>query len=103
MDGRSHSRTRALLQWGAVGNLAPAVSRRPLRSQTQWGAHVQSWAQVEAGGSPGQRVEAALEVQVVSGLAEELTRFLVPTLRDIIKKSINQSMLYAFQSVIFLS
>lgn len=60
----------------------------------QWGAHVQSWAQVEAGGSPGQRVEAALEVQVVSGLVEELTRFLVLMLKDIIKIKIkNQSII----------
>lgn len=100
MGGRSHFRTRALLQWGAVGNLAPAVSHHPLRWQTQWGAHVQSWAQVEAGGSPGQRVEAALEAQGVSGLAEELTRFLVQTLKNIFEKnqSINQPILYALQS-----
>lgn len=60
-----------------MGSLALGVSRRPLRSQTQWGARVQFWAQVEAGGSPGPHVAAALEVQVVSGLGEGLTRFLV--------------------------
>lgn len=83
-----------------MGSLALGVSRRPLRSQKQWGAHVQSWAQVEAGGNPGQHVEAALEVQVVSGLGEELTRFLVLTLKDMKKKKIYQFMLYALQSVI---
>lgn len=41
---------------------------------------------MEAGGSPGQHVEAALEVQVASGLGEELRRFLVLMLKDIGEK-----------------
>lgn len=66
-----------------MGSLAQGVSHRPLRSRMQWGVRVLSWAQVEAGDSPGQRVEAALEVPVASGLGEELTHFLVLTLKDI--------------------
>lgn len=69
-----------------MGSLAPGVSRRPLRSRTQWEVRVQSWAQVEAGGSPGQHVEVAPEVQVASGLGAELKRFPVLTLKDIFKK-----------------
>lgn len=83
--GCTRPRTRALLRWVGAGSRAPGVSRRRPRLRMQWGERGPSWAPVEAAGSPGQRVEAVLEVRVVSGLGVGSTLHLLQTLqREII-------------------
>lgn len=63
-----------------MGSPALGVSLRHLHLQMRWGERGLSWAQVVAAGSPGQRVEVALEAQVVSGLEAGWTLHLPLTL-----------------------
>lgn len=80
--GCSLRRIQAPLRWGEVGSLALGVSLHHSHLQMQSGERGQSWAQVEAGGSPGQHVEEALEAQVVSDLGAGWTLHQLQTLKE---------------------